>query len=209
MAEKQASLEEIRGMNQEDKERLLKTIEEEACDNEIKYWGCSQAVLDVLQRHFKLGDGNTFKAATAFAGGIAGNREACGALIGCVMAISLASGRAGYETGKIGLEQADLVECSARARKFCDRFRERLGGLRCSEVRAAMGFDPEAKAVKLTPETFKEHEKCGDVTGTAARLAAEIILEPLELYTAQIQATLEMMAQFRKQLAAEGSDYTP
>lgn len=208
MAEKRASLEEIRGINKEDKEQLLRTIEQEACDNEIKYWGCSQAVLDTLQRHLKLGNGDTFKSATAFAGGIAGNREACGALIGCVMAIGLASGRVQYETDKIGPEQADLVECSVRARKFCDRFRESLGGLRCSEVRAAMGFDPEAGAVKPTPEIFKEHEKCGKVTGTAARLAAEIILEPVSLYAAQIKATLDMMAQFRKQLAAEGSDDT-
>ena len=208
MSEKRVSLEEIRGMSQEDKEQLIRTIEHEARDNEIKYWGCSQAVLDALQRHLKLGDGDTFKAATAFVGGIAGNREACGALIGCVMAIGLASGRVKYETGKIGPEQADLVECSARARKFCDRFRESLGGLRCSEVRAAMGFDPEARVVKLTPETFKEHDKCGDVTGTAARLASEIILEPAALYAAQTKATLDMMAQFRKQLAAEGSDST-
>jgi len=209
MPEKRVSLDEIRDMNQEDKEQLLKIVEQEACNNEIKYWGCSQAVLDTLQRHLKLGDGDTFKAATAFAGGIAGNHEACGALIGCVMAIGLASGRVKYETDKIGLEQADLVECSARARKFCNRFRESLGGLRCSEVRAAMGFDPEARAVKLTPETFKEHEKCGDVTGTAARLAAEIILEPVELYTPAIKATLDMMAQFRKQVATEGPDDTP
>lgn len=208
MSEKPVSLEEIRGMNQEDKEQLIRTIEQEARDNEIEYWGCSQAVLDALQRHLKLGDGNTFKAATAFVGGIASNHEACGALIGCVMAIGLACGRTKYERGKIGPEQPDLVECSVRARKFCDRFRERLGGLRCSEVRAAMGFDPEARAVKLTRETFKEHEKCGDVTGTAARLAAEIILEPVALYAAQIKATVDMMAQFRKQLAAEGSDST-
>lgn len=195
-------------MNQEDKEPLLRTVEQEARDNEIKYWGCSQAVLDTLQRHLKLGDGDTFKAATAFAGGIASNREACGALIGCVMAIGLACGRVKYESGKIGPEQADLVECSVRAHKFCDRFRERLGGLRCSEVRAAMGSDPEATVVKLTPEIFKEHDKCGDVAGTAARLAAEIILEPVALYAAEIEATLDMMAQFRKQLAAEGSDST-
>ncbi len=206
--EKRVSLDEIRGMNQEDREQLLRTIEQEARDNEIAYHGCSQAVLDALQRHLKLGDGDTFKAATAFASGIAGNREACGALTECVMAIGLASGRVKYETGKIGPEQADSVECLARARKFCDRFRESLGGLRCSEVRAAMGFDPEARAVKLTPETFKEHDKCGDVTGTAARLATEIILEPVELYATQIKATLDMMAQFRKQLAAEGLDST-
>jgi hypothetical protein len=122
------------------------------------------------------------------------------------MAISLACGRTSYETGKIGLEQADLVECTIRARKYCDRFKEKLGGLRCSEVRTTMGFDPEVGPVKLTLETFKEHEKCGYVTGTAAKLAAEIILEPLELYSAQIQGTLDMMAQFRKQQSEKASD---
>lgn len=200
-------LDEIREINEEGKERLLATIEQEAGDNEIKYWGCSQAVLDTLQRHLKLGDGDTFKAATAFAGGIASNREACGALTGCVMAIGLAYGRSEYEPGKIGPEQPELVECSARARKFCDRFREKLGGLRCSEVRAALGFDPKVKEVKPTLKTFKEHEKCGYVTATAARLAAEIILEPSELYAAQVKMAVDMMTQLRKQLtkkAAQG-----
>ena len=206
MSENRISFEEIRVMKKEDKEKLLRTIEQEACDNEIKYWGCSQAVLDTLQRHLKIGNGDTFKAATAFAGGIASNREACGALVGCVMAIGLAYGRTKYEAGKIGPEQADLVECSIRARKFCDRFRESLGGLRCSEVRAALGFDPKVKEVKLTPETFKDHEKCGQVTVTAARLATEIILEPLEIYVTQIKASVDMVTQFRKQLAAEDSD---
>jgi len=208
MSGKRVSLEEIRQMNQADKEQLVRTVEKLAGDNEIRYWGCSQAVLDALQRSFNIGNNDTFKAATAFAGGIASNREACGALIGGVMAIGLAYGRVEYETGKVGIEQADLLECSSRSRKFCDRFREELGGLRCSEVRAAMGFDPDARVTQLTPKVFREHDKCGDVAGAAARLAAEVMLEPVELYDAEIKATLDMMAQLRKQLAAEESGGT-
>lgn len=197
---------EIRQMNNADRERLLSTIEQEAGDNEIKYWGCAQAVLDALQRHLGLGSKETFMAATALVGGIASNREACGALTGSVMAIGLAYGRARYEAGKIGPEQAELIECNARARKFCDRFREKLGGLRCSEIRAKLGFALQAEAPKLTSQTFKEHEKCGHVTATAARLAAEIVLEPAEVYATQTKSAVETMTQYHNQLAREASE---
>jgi hypothetical protein len=39
-----------------------------------------------------------------------------------------------------------------------------------------MGFDSESRTTNLTLETLKEHDHCGDVTGPAARFAAEVIL---------------------------------
>lgn len=203
MTGKRLSLEEAKQMSQEEKERLIKSIEQQAHHDEVTYWGCSQAVLGALQQHLELGDGETFKAATAFAGGIARTREACGALTGGVMAIGLAYGRAKYEAGKMGMEQVELIECTLRASRFCDRFKERFGGLRCTEVQVSIGFTTEAGLVEFTPKIFKEHAKCGNVTGPAARLAAEVILEPRELFSAEIKAMLDGMARLRKQLAEE------
>lgn len=193
----------IRELGDIEKERLLAAIAERAGSNEISYWGCSQAVVDSLQAHFKIGGVEVFRAATAFAGGIASNHEACGALIGGVMAIGLAYGRTAYVPGKVGVEQADLVECSARARKFCDMFRKEFGGLRCSEVRAAMGFDPNAQASKMTVQAFRDHDRCGHVAGRAARLAAEVMLEPPALYQAQVKASADMMSDLRKLMAEQ------
>ena len=206
MLEKGAHFEEIRGINDEDKQQLLMKIEREARDNEIKYWGCSQAVVDALQRNLRLNGTDIFKAASALAGGVASNHEACGALTGGVIAIGLAYGRTKYEPGKVSAEQVDWLECMTRAGRFCDRFRERFGGLNCREVRASVGFDPDATLAQLTPERFKKHDRCGEATGTAARLAAEIILESMELYAAEIKAILDTMARLREQIAAEESD---
>jgi len=194
------SLAELRKLDPAGRARLLEQVEKTASRNEINYWGCSQAVLDALQKAFGLESRDTFRAATAFAGGIASNQEACGALIGGVLALGLAYGRQDYEPGKVGVEQPDLVECSARARKYCDFFRQALGSLRCAEVRAHLGFDTGARAAALTPEAFRAHDKCGQVTGAAARLAAEVLLEPPELYADAVRASLEMMARLRKEL---------
>ena len=199
---KKSSLAKLRQLGPEANERLVKEVAESAARNEINYWGCSQAVIAALQDSLKLGNPDVFRAATAFAGGIASNREACGALIGGVMAIGLASGREHYVPGKVGTEQPELVECSARARLFCDRFRQEFGSLRCGEIRAGMGFNQDAKVTAMTPETFRAHDKCGEVAGAAARLAAGVILEPPERFAKDVAASLEMMARLRQELAA-------
>jgi C_GCAxxG_C_C family probable redox protein len=179
------------------KEALLQRVAETARESEIKYWGCSQAVLYAIQTHLGLESSDTFRAASALAGGIAGNREACGALIGGVLAIGLAYGRQGYEDGKIALEQPEMVECTARAKEYCDRFREQFGGLRCSEVREHMGFNSETRTTNLTLETLKEHDHCGQVTGPAARFAAEVIFQPSEQYSVAVRAVIDNMRKLR------------
>ena len=99
------SVQKAKEMSQEERERLLRKIEQHAHDYEVVYWGCSQAVLYTLQRHLQLDDGGAFRAASPFAGGVARMREVCGALVGGVMAIGLAYGRTKFEAGKVALEQ--------------------------------------------------------------------------------------------------------
>jgi hypothetical protein len=104
----------------------------------------------------------------------------------------------------VGIEQPSLVECSARAKKFCDLFRHEFGSLRCEEIRAKMGADTSARAAALTPESFRAHDKCGLVAGAAARLAAEVMLEPPEMYAGAVIASLEMMAALRREMGQGG-----
>ena len=183
MAKKQMSLEKARSMSKKEKEKLARRIEQDAHDNEVIYWGCSQAVFDSLQRNFDLEDGKAFKAASAFAGGVAGMREVCGALLGGVMAIGLAYGRANFEPGKITREQPAFLEASIRSRILCERFRETFGTLRCCDLKVSIRGDDYKEYPRFdTLESFEDHAKCGDVTGPAARLAAQILLEPTELF---------------------------
>ena len=199
MSQEPISPQKARKMSEEEKEELIRKIEQDAHDNEIKYFGCSQVVLDALQRHLNIGNGGAFKAASALAGGVATKREVCGALIGGVMAIGLAYGRAKFEAGKVGREQPDYVEAQVRATRLCDRFRERFGSPICRFVRYSVrepGFKEHTNYDTI--EQFEDHAKCGDVTGPTARLAAEIILQPTESFVAEINAKLEEIAQVRK-----------
>ena len=186
-------------MSANEKETLIKTIEQEAHDNEVMYWGCSQVVIDALQRHLNLGGSETFMAASAFAGGVGRTREACGALLGGVMAIGLAYGRRKLETGKVATEHPEFVEALLRANKFCERFKEKFGSLRCSDVRVSVrGQNYKEYTRYNTIESFEDHAKCGDVTGPAARLAAEIILQPKDLFSEEVNAFLKDLHQVRE-----------
>lgn len=199
MSKERISVQEAKEMTEEEKEQLLRTIEQHAHDCEVIYWGCAQAVLDALQRHFNIGGGEVFKSASALAGGVSGTHEVCGALLGGVMAIGLAYGRAKFEVGKVCREQLDYLEATTRAAKLCDRFKEKFGSLRCNDIFFSIrGADYKEYPRYNTIENFEDHAKCGDVTGPTARLAAEIILQPTELFVAEMNPILEDIAQVRK-----------
>lgn len=199
MSKERMSFQKIQEMGKDEKEEVLRNIEGEARDNEILYWGCSQAVLGALQRHLHLGNGGTFRAASALVGGIVNRQEVCGAFLGGIMAIGLAYGRTHFESGKISREQPEFVEALARARRLYETFREKFSHLRCSDVRATVrGPDSKEYTRFDTMEAIEDHAKCGDVTGPAARLAAEVILQPTALFAPEIKAVLEETAQARK-----------
>lgn len=84
-----------------------------------------------------------------------------------------------------------------RASKLCDRFKEKFGSLRCVDVMVSVGRKEFPRF--NTIEAFEEHAKCEHVTGPAARLAAEIILQPTELFADEINELLDDMRQIRKQ----------
>ncbi|MFC2002219.1 C-GCAxxG-C-C family protein [Chloroflexota bacterium] len=193
------SVQKAKEMSQEERELLLSKIEQHAHDYEVKYWGCSQAVLYTLQQDLQLSDGGAFKAASPFAGGVARMREVCGALLGGVMAIGLVYGRTEFEAGKVALEQPDCVESMVRASKFGERFKEKFGCLRCGDVQAVIHGPDFKPHVRFTVKSFEEHAKCGEVTGPAARLAAEIILAPREQFIADINVFLDDFSQVRKE----------
>src|SRR5512143_1490180 len=70
----------------------VKAIRAKAHANE-NMSGCSQAVIAALQEGLNIGDAQSLRAATAFAGGMARRGESCGALVGALMALGLEEGR--------------------------------------------------------------------------------------------------------------------
>ncbi|MFC1916023.1 C-GCAxxG-C-C family protein [Chloroflexota bacterium] len=200
MSEERVSLQQAKRMSKEEQKELISKVEKLAHDTEVTYWACSQAVLSALQRCLDIGDGGAFKAATSLTGGVTQGTEACGALVGGVMAIGLAYGRAKYTEGKTAHEEHEYMESLLRTQKFCGRFKGKFGSLRCCDIWGVVRGPDYKKYDRFnTLESFLDHDKCGDVTGPAARLAAEVILEPTEYYAAGINAELADLKQAREE----------
>ena len=188
-------------MTAEEKGKLLDEIEKTAAYNEETYGDCCQSVLDAIQQHLKLGNTEVLKAATPFAGGFANIGENCGALTGGMMGIGLAYGRGNFDSVKLfdapkeGAEVPPVTECLIRGAWLCDRFLRRFGSLRCRDIKCVLRERPLGEGWRFrTREQMidleKLHYKCGEVTGSAARLASEIILEPRETFMDEINAFL-------------------
>ena len=188
-------------MSAEEREELLSKIEETAKYNEANYGGCCQSVLSAVQQYLNLGDGEAFKAASALAGGFANCGEICGSLTGGMMAIGLACGREKFEDVKLvdewreGMAYPPITEGLIRGGRLVDRFLEKFGSLRCRDIRHIIRGRPLAEDFRRPTKEYKieyrkDHYKCGEVTGPAARIAAEIILEPRESFADEIHAFL-------------------
>ena len=54
MSAEQTTLKKALKMGKEEKQQLIEAIKKEAHNNEVLYWGCSQAVLSALQRQQEL-----------------------------------------------------------------------------------------------------------------------------------------------------------
>jgi C_GCAxxG_C_C family probable redox protein len=165
--------------NEEKKEILLK-VKQTASDDERGITGCARSVLHALFEHLGIGNDEVIKAAAPFAGGGARSGNLCGALLGGMMGIGLAYAPSAL---KGALEIPGYVKSMDLAEMLCDRFKEKFGALNCSEIQSLMWGrswnlrDPREREAFLKPEF---HDKCGDVAGEAAMMAAEIILENAE-----------------------------
>ena len=155
----------------------LDEIVERAGEYEGTYHGCAQCTLKALQDCLGFGSADTFKAATAFSGGIAYMSEECGALTGGLMALGIIFGREKLEPT---IESEEYVKTLELAAKLYNRFKEHFGSVKCRDIQKSLfgrSFDLKNPRDR---EAFVEaggYEKCPEVVKVGARLAAEIILE--------------------------------
>jgi C_GCAxxG_C_C family probable redox protein len=191
------SIEQARKMSKAERKTLLDRIEKMAFDNEVTYFGCSQVVLNALQTYLDIGDGGALKSASALAGGVAAMRETCGALLGAVMGVGLAYGRAKVVDGKIGPENIGFLEARLRSAKLCQEYKKKFGSFCCKDVMKAVGRKDFPRFDTL--EAFEDHAKCANVTGFTARAAAEILLEPSEAYADRMNELLADFAKIREE----------
>ncbi len=166
------------------RKEILDRIEKRAIEYEKKARGCATTTALAVGEEFKPEEAKVvFKAATPLSAGIARMGEACGALIGAMLAVGLVAGRESLDEpaygtildGKTGKpRKAELV------RELFYRFVQQEGSPRCRDIQTRVAgrpfdmHDPEqAKQFRETGDP----EKCAKVVGRAARLAAEIIFQ--------------------------------
>ena len=164
----------------DEKKAILLKIKQTASEDEVAITGCARSALHGLQEHLGLGNEEVIRGLAPFAGGAARSGNLCGALIGGIVGIGLAYAPS---TLKGALEIPGYVQSMDLAGIFYDRFKEKFGAVNCKEIQKLMWGrswnlrDPHEREDYLQP---KYHDKCGDVAGGAAMLAAEIILENAE-----------------------------
>jgi len=160
-------------------ERVIERAAKLATEYELKYFGCSQTTLAGLIEAFGIGGPDLLRASTCLAAGIARRGHICGALTGGLMMI-------GYLTGRDDLEMFPQYQ---RAMDYGNvlyqKFKEEFGTVSCSEIQKLQfgrtyDLQDTEEREALHKRMIETGAGCQSVTGTGARLAAEVIVDILE-----------------------------
>lgn len=159
-----------------EREELLNKVYRDAFDNERNFTGCSQTVLAALMKQFKEITPEVFRSGSALAGGVARQGESCAALIGAIMAVSAVMGRQSLEN----MEQ--YQHAMENGIRVFDRFKAQIGHTLCADIHKARYGRVYNLTLPEEREKFREIgcrsvTGCPVVCGTAARIAAEVILD--------------------------------
>jgi C_GCAxxG_C_C family probable redox protein len=149
-----------------------------------KYSGCSQSVLLALQEAYAIGDLESFKAATVLSGGVARRGETCGALLGGLMALGLAAGRADI-TDTAAYRDAmtpahEIIEAFTRRLQEAFGFETALDTTLCREIQAKIygrSFDlrDEANYQAFLDAGGHSDDGCPKVCAIAAMVTVETL----------------------------------
>ena len=156
------------------KEEILARIEKEAHDYERDFHGCSRCVLKPLQDNLDLGSEASLKASTPLAAGVAMRGETCGAFLGGLMAVGIA-------TASEDLEDVNaLTNSLAAGFRLARNVEKELGTTNCTKIQT----DKLGRFYSLAdPEQYKAfieaggYRECPKVVSKIARMTAEFILD--------------------------------
>ena len=140
---------------------------EEAKNNFLNGMNCAQAVLCAFADRCGLDRETALKLASGFGGGIARQREVCGAGTGMCMAADLIRG-----PGE-GTDKAAKDEHYEFIRGLCDAFRDNTGSIVCREL---LGLAPKQSDPPVSEERTAAYYKkrpCAELVELAAKILSE------------------------------------
>lgn len=131
---------------------------------------CAQAVFTAFADLCGLDEAAALRLSSSFGGGVARQREVCGAVSGMCM---VAGALYGYDDVT---DQTIKMEHYARVRGLCDRFREAYGSIICRELLDAKQADDSPVPSPRTPEYYATRP-CARFVGACADILCEYIKE--------------------------------
>ena len=165
---------------------ILDRVEKRASAYYYEFSGCAQMVILAVQQEFKLPGGQSvFKAATYGARATSGFGGLCGAFVGGLLAMGMASGRERIEDSiypepEVRNEATGFTKSLERIRKYNQAFLAEFSSRQCLELQAKMlgrSYNPEIYEESIKYSSAGGREKCSALVGKAARLAAEAVLD--------------------------------
>ena len=163
--------------DEQSRQQTLDRVYELAFGYERDYGYCAQCVLAAIQEVLGVGTDETIKASQALAGGggLSG-AGTCGALAAALLAVGAKYGREHSEFGG-----DPHLQSSALGKRVVDSFVELYGSPLCGCVQTQLmgrSFDMWDRAdYKAFLAAGGHTDKCTGVAGTAARMAAELLLD--------------------------------
>ena len=149
----------------------MKDRSEEAKNNFLAGANCAQAVLCAFADRCGLDRETAMKLASGFGGGIARQREVCGAITGMCMAADLirGPGESAYKTAK--------DEHYAFIRGLCDAFRDNTGSIVCRELLGLAPKQADPPVSEARTAAYYKKRPCADLVALAAKILSERLPE--------------------------------
>ena len=144
---------------------------EEAKNNFLAGMNCAQSILCAFHDRCGLDRETALKLASGFGGGIARQREVCGAISGICMAADLIRGP-GEGTDKMAKD-----EHYAFIRGLCDAFREETGSILCRELLGLAPKQADPSVSEARTAAYYKKRPCADLVAIAAKILSERLPE--------------------------------
>ena len=140
---------------------------EEAKNNFLAGMNCAQAVLCAFADCCGLDRETALKLASGFGGGIARQREVCGAISGICMAADLIRG-----PGEAS-DKAAKDEHYAFIRGLCDAFRDETGSIICRELLGLAPKQSDSPVSEARTAAYYRKRPCAELVALAAKILSE------------------------------------
>ena len=145
----------------------MQDLSEEAKNNFLSGMNCAQAVLCAFADRCGLDRETALKLASGFGGGIARQREVCGAITGMCMAADLIRG-----PGEVS-DKAAKDEHYAFIRGLCDAFRDETGSIVCRELLGLAPKQSDSPVSEARTEAYYKKRPCAELVALAAKILSE------------------------------------